>query len=1172
MTGITQKIPNYIGGISQQPDELMPPGSVRDALNVLPDVTNGLTKRSGSRLLNPLVTDDSGKWFHIARDQFEKYIGKINLDGTVEMWNINEGGLPVPVNYSDVPPGVQPIDQPPQTGYPDCSWERVTEALFNMSEANQRMGEAQGYLDGLLEQYAKGFTATSTRTFFKTDKYQYPGLIVTAGYIGKEPVGPFPGDKETKYKRGKLKKKGKTVWVPNPNFSDDPNQREMEYLPKNNKDLYEMVWETTVEVVDERELEKDIADARAEYEAKQYTYKQARKIYVDELAKCGKEYGDFNRVMDTPDDIVIPDYFKQTQGDKPLEVLTINDFTFVTNPNIPVTMSKSDAELRDPEAFLQITAMAYAREYSLNIKEEDSDNVSYRTVTSLSLASQQKWLGDDASCPDNGTQTYTVTGDDMVTKRGGYEKCSNLVFELNVRGNSRQVVDKPTKPEHYKCSYTAFVTLKAGGANWKVGDEVEVTLAGQRHIIQVDSVETIETFGNIDIHPPVTTNDGDALLSQQQLLQSIKTTIDDDPRCLGYEVELIGGGLYITNSTIDFTISTPETTLMKVITDEANDVSYLPAECKDGYVCKIANTGEDYDDYWVKFETEQTGVDGAGTWVECRKPGIFSTFNKATMPHQIIREEDGSFTVCPVAWEERLVGDDLTNPIPSFCSRPVGYPKIYTYAEDDPDTDVSEYEANLDQRFIQKMVFFRNRLTILSGENVVASKPGDYFNFFAGSALTVAANDPIDISAASTQPTVLIDAIEVTEGLLCFGPSQQHLLSTDSEIFGPRSARFNKVGTLRYSGEPVFSLGTTIGFTQKGGLRTRVLELTSVSRSKESQSQELSKPVSNLIPDDVDLITNSNDNNLLILGKRDTKEMYLYRYFQNDDTRVQSSWFRWELPGYSIYQAIIDDTLYLISWNFSDSPGVGKIISLQQIDLKDTLSTSLVAPNYDKDGDVTFETHLDNYRVAFPSDAQYYQHLDQTYFAAPIIYYNDENLVAYALSPNEIQAESGRQFTLVGSAIPVKVDVDTQGTWFVLDGDWSGTRLMIGYEFNMSVELPIFYPLKTANIGGQTVSRADTRADIRLHRAKINFGNAGVYNTTLKRKGREDYTQLYESAPADFYLANEVAFLPGKEQTVPIYSKNTDVRFVISSTHPSPATLYSVEWEGNFSKLGYSAI
>ena len=54
--------------------------------------------------------------------------------------------------------------------------------------------------------------------------------------------------------------------------------------------------------------------------------------------------------------------------------------------------------------------------------------------------------------------------------------------------------------------------------------------------------------------------------------------------------KIIGGGLYITNDTIDFTISTPETTLMKVITDEANDISYLPVECKDGYLVKIANT------------------------------------------------------------------------------------------------------------------------------------------------------------------------------------------------------------------------------------------------------------------------------------------------------------------------------------------------------------------------------------------------------------------------------------------------------------------------------------------------------------------------------------------------------------------------------------------------------
>ena len=105
----------------------------------------------------------------------------------------------------------------------------------------------------------------------------------------------------------------------------------------------------------------------------------------------------------------------------------------------------------------------------------------------------------------------------------------------------------------------------------------------------------------------------------------------------------------------------------------------------------------------------------------------------------------------------------------------------------------------------RRLVFFRNRLCFLSGENIVCSKPGDFFNFFGGTALTVADNDPIDISAAGTRPTVLLDAIETTEGMLCFGPTEQHLLSSDSEVFGPRTARFNLVSTHRYSGDPLFS-------------------------------------------------------------------------------------------------------------------------------------------------------------------------------------------------------------------------------------------------------------------------------------------------------------------------------------------------------------------------------
>ena len=63
MASITQKINSVNGGISQQPDELKIPGQVVSAKNVFPDVTHGLQKRAGSKLLGVLNSVTNGKWF-----------------------------------------------------------------------------------------------------------------------------------------------------------------------------------------------------------------------------------------------------------------------------------------------------------------------------------------------------------------------------------------------------------------------------------------------------------------------------------------------------------------------------------------------------------------------------------------------------------------------------------------------------------------------------------------------------------------------------------------------------------------------------------------------------------------------------------------------------------------------------------------------------------------------------------------------------------------------------------------------------------------------------------------------------------------------------------------------------------------------------------------------------
>ena len=105
MAAVTQKISNYLSGVSKQADSKKLPGQVRECLNGFPDVTLGLTKRPGfkfiSKLKNGSGTDFSGtqldgaKWFYINRSA-TKYIGCITpkvggTNGTIHVWNADTG-------------------------------------------------------------------------------------------------------------------------------------------------------------------------------------------------------------------------------------------------------------------------------------------------------------------------------------------------------------------------------------------------------------------------------------------------------------------------------------------------------------------------------------------------------------------------------------------------------------------------------------------------------------------------------------------------------------------------------------------------------------------------------------------------------------------------------------------------------------------------------------------------------------------------------------------------------------------------------------------------------------------------------------------------------------------------------------------------------------------------
>ena len=97
MAGVTQTIPQYSLGISEQPDNLKFPGQVTDVVNAIPDVTKGLFKRPGSKRIGADAlssVQSGGSWFHYFRDETEgSYIGQIAADGQVRVWRCTDGQL-----------------------------------------------------------------------------------------------------------------------------------------------------------------------------------------------------------------------------------------------------------------------------------------------------------------------------------------------------------------------------------------------------------------------------------------------------------------------------------------------------------------------------------------------------------------------------------------------------------------------------------------------------------------------------------------------------------------------------------------------------------------------------------------------------------------------------------------------------------------------------------------------------------------------------------------------------------------------------------------------------------------------------------------------------------------------------------------------------------------------
>jgi len=556
---------------------------------------------------------------------------------------------------------------------------------------------------------------------------------------------------------------------------------------------------------------------------------------------------------------------------------------------------------------------------------------------------------------------------------------------------------------------------------------------------------------------------------------------------------------------------------MRSFQSSINNVQNLPNQCKHGYIVKVSNSlRSEEDDYYLKFEG-QNGKDGVGSWVECAEPGIPKTLTN--MPLVIQRTAANTFTVKQFTYEDRLIGDNRTNPLPSFVGSR-----------------------------INKVLFFRNRLAFLSGENVILSRPGSIAkpDFFAETALTVSASDPIDISAASTFPSELFDGIDINTGLLIFSTNQQFLLASDDTVLNPDTAKLRSVSTFHYNEaiSPI-SLGTTVAYVDNSGKFSRFNEMANIRREGEPNVVEVSKIVPTLLPKDIDLLTNSRENSMVLLGKTNSDVVLGYKYFQVSEQRQQAAWFKWKFNNPLIYHFIINDEYF-----FLDTDYYLQCIKLVQTELDP--STTIDNVNY--------LLHLDNHTTVSGGN------FDST---TNLTTFSGVGWLSTVTTPNHklVVIDEG------GTPAPTPdagryAECTVSGTSFTVPGNWQNVTLTIGYLYPYEVKFPTFYPTKQEG----SSSRADVNSSLIIHRLKFHFGKIGLYKTTLKRVGKVDYSEVYESIVLTEYDVSDTPYIEEYIKTVPVYERNTNVDVVLESSHPAPATLRSVSWEGDYTPRYYKRV
>jgi hypothetical protein len=578
------------------------------------------------------------------------------------------------------------------------------------------------------------------------------------------------------------------------------------------------------------------------------------------------------------------------------------------------------------------------------------------------------------------------------------------------------------------------------------------------------------------------------------------------------------------------------------IRDEVERFEDLPPTAPHGYTVKVLGSVDStIDDYYVKFRADNSDF-SRGVWEETAAPGVTYKFNYETMPLLLIRQSDGTFMVKkadgttpstgngrPSAdsatiynaykWVDRVVGSDETNPFPSFLGNT-----------------------------IQDMVYYQSRLGFMSGENIIFSEVSEFFNFFRATVLDVSDSDPIDVASTSPRIGKITAALSFNSDLILFTPTTQMVLRSGDSL-SPRSVGILQAAEFENQSTTIrpYPSANSIFFTFANGGFTGMRELVpQPSLSGAYLANDLTNNVSRYIPSNITHLTATTHENLAVVVANG--DIYGYRYFNSNNERVQSAWFRFTFQdsdpnNYAFAKAVwaefVESDLYVMVLRTRTNSTA--YMSIEKIRMGAGINDLAVSGK-------NWITHLDQRKYYAAGQGSYNSTTGRTTFTLP-------KPMSYAAGKTKVVTVDGYTLSTVSGTA---YSDPTAGT-VVVAGDWSAKAVWIGTAYTMTYEFSAPY-LKASAGRGQA---AIISGRYQLRYLTLQYSDTAYFKATVAIDNEDTYEYLFTGEIAGLSVIGTTNVNTGTFR-FPVFSKNDNLTIKIINDSPLPSKLLSGEIEAYY--------